>query len=370
MNWTIRNGRLADAPDKKTCDIAMIDGLIASEPVDGTEPFDAEGGLVLPGIIDLHGDAFERAIQPRAGVLFDTVPALRDADRQVVANGITTVFHAITVSWESGLRSVDTARDIVTTINAGGFLADTLPHLRWEVFATDATEEVLAWLKRSPHAMLSLNDHTSAFLDLTPPSAKLDRMAARMGIAVSDVQALLRQQAERQAEVPAAIEALCVAASRLGVPILAHDERSAAERKRHRQLGVTVCEFPVTLDAAREAASAQEPILLGAPNVVRGGSHTGAIDAAHAIADGLGTVLVSDYHYPSLMQAAFRLAGPEQQDLARSWALISRAPALAAGLADRGAVQPGLRADILVFWPGSTRLRAVFVAGRKVAEYG
>ncbi len=370
MNWTIKNARVPEASGVTDRDIPVAGGLIADRADPDAPVFDAAGGLVLPGIVDLHGDAFERALQPRAGVRFSTDAALDEVDRQVVASGITTVFHAITVSWEGSIRSLETAGEIVAAVRSGDFLAATYPHIRWEIFATDAVDEVLDWLGRSEIAMLSLNDHTTAFLHLEPPSPKLDRLATRMGVSVGEVQAILREQAAREAAVPEAVKQMCRAAGTLGVPVLAHDERSAEERRRHRALGVTVCEFPVTRDAAQDAAEAGEPILLGAPNVVRGGSHTGAINAADAISAGLGTVLVSDYHYPSLMQAAFKLAGPDHGNLFESWKLVSRAPALAAGLDDRGAIAAGLRGDMLVFWPRSTTLRAVFVGGRKVVEYG
>lgn len=351
-------------------EIYVVDGLIAlQKPLDAVV-FDAQGGLVLPGMVDLHGDGFERVLQPRAGVMFDLDDALQEADNQLISNGITTGFHAFTVSWETGLRSLDFAERIFCALKHHKFRAQTYPHIRWETFALDAQETVSAWLAEDMPMLLSLNDHTTANLNLSLPSSKIDRIAARLGATPEEVIEMLATHAARQDEVPHAVRAMCRMAVQNNVPLLAHDERSADDRRLHRSHGVKICEFPITDETVQDAKSAGEPIILGAPNIVRGGSHTGAIDARLALADGTCSVLVSDYYYPSMLQAMIKLADGDPDRLAEHWPLVSRNPALAAGLPDRGAIAPGLRADLLVFWPNSADLRAVFVNGRKVLEFG
>jgi alpha-D-ribose 1-methylphosphonate 5-triphosphate diphosphatase len=151
--------------------------------------------------------------------------------------------------------------------------------------------------------------------------------------------------------------------------MLSHDDSSPAMRKAFRAQGVGIAEFPVNEETAREAAEAGDDIVFGAPNVVRGGSHTGWTKASDMIAKGLCSILASDYYYPAPLLAAFRLAVDGVLPLAKAWDLISAAPARAAGLADRGILAAGYRADIILVddeVPMRPRIVAVIAAGRLV----
>ena len=149
--------------------------------------------------------------------------------------------------------------------------------------------------------------------------------------------------------------------------MLSHDDKSPDERKGFRALGVTIAEFPVNEQTAREAAAGGDAIVFGAPNVVRGGSHTGWTKASDMIAKGLCSVLASDYYYPAPILAAFRLAADKVLPLAEAWTLISSAPARAAGLHDRGILVEGSRADIVLVdasIPLRPRVVAAIAGGR------
>jgi len=148
--------------------------------------------------------------------------------------------------------------------------------------------------------------------------------------------------------VPAAIARLADAARAAHVPTLSHDDNTPAMRSDFRKLGVAIAEFPINVETAKAAAAAGDFIVFGAPNVVRGGSHTGWTKAADMIADGLCSILASDYYYPAQLLAAFRLAADGILPLPQAWALVSSAPATAAGLTDRGTLKPGQRADIIL----------------------
>jgi alpha-D-ribose 1-methylphosphonate 5-triphosphate diphosphatase len=151
--------------------------------------------------------------------------------------------------------------------------------------------------------------------------------------------------------------------------MLSHDDTTPAMRKAYRNQGVTIAEFPITEETAREAARAGDAVVYGAPNVVRGGSHTGWTRASDMIAKGLCSVLASDYYYPAQLLAAFRLAADGILALPEAWKLVSTGPAEAVGLADRGVLAEGRRADILLVddtVPLRPRLVAVIVAGRLV----
>jgi alpha-D-ribose 1-methylphosphonate 5-triphosphate diphosphatase len=326
-------------------------GLIESVGSNGGNgrTFDANGLYVLPGIVDIHGDAFERQLMPRPGVGFPIDVALADSDRQAVANGITTIFHGVTWSWEPGLRGADNARGMVTAIEslrpARG--ADTYCHLRYETFNLDAESEVADWLARRRIGMLGFNDHMPG--DNTPPrTRKVAQMAERAGLSQADFLTLVARLRTRANEVPESIARLAGAANAAGVATLSHDDMSPEQRRWFRDLDCRLAEFPTTLETAADATQAGDDVVMGAPNVVRGGSHIGWIGAADMIARGFCTILASDYYYPALLLAAFRLAADGVVPLQTAWAYVSQHPARAAGLRDRGTLGTGRRADIIM----------------------
>jgi alpha-D-ribose 1-methylphosphonate 5-triphosphate diphosphatase len=344
---------------------ALIDGQLVETDVriDGSsgliETIGAEGGNgrvldarglhVLPGIVDIHGDAFERQLMPRPGVGFPFDVALMDSDRQAIGNGITTVFHGVTWSWEPGLRGDDNARALVSEIEAlrPRLGADTHCHLRLETFNLDAEAEVIDWMAQRRIGMLGFNDHMPG--ENTPPrTRKVAQMAERAGLSQDDFLALVARLRARSNEVPGSVARLAVAAKASGIATLSHDDMSPEQRRWFRDLDCRLAEFPTTVETATDAIASGDDVVMGAPNVVRGGSHTGWIGAADMIAQGNCTILASDYYYPALLLAAFRLAADNVAPLQAAWAYISENPARAAGLHDRGTLGPGKRADIIL----------------------
>jgi alpha-D-ribose 1-methylphosphonate 5-triphosphate diphosphatase len=350
--------------------VGLHDGLIGDIGRDGGagRALDARGLLVLPGIVDIHGDAFERQMMPRPGVHFALDIALMDTDRQVVANGITTVFHGVTWSWEPGLRSAENARAMLAAMEAlrPQLRADTRFHLRHETYNLDAEPEITDWIGARRIGLLAFNNHVPA-LDKSRPE-KVAQMAERSGLPLDQFKELVARVNARAGEVPSSIARLAASAGAHGVPMLSHDDASPAERRRFRAIGCRVAEFPVTVETAQEAAAGGDPIVLGAPNVVRGGSHIGWINAKDMIARGLCSILASDYYYPAQLVAAFRLAADAVRPLEKAWALISEAPAAAVGLRDRGVIATGRRADLILVDPSGARpeVVATIIAGRIV----
>ena len=375
MDVCIANGRvLRDAAIEEACvRIGSADGRIAAVGGEnGTaQTMDATGLLVLPGIVDIHGDAFERQMMPRPGVHVATDIALIDSDRQAVANGITTVFHGVTWSWEPGLRGTDNARGILAGIESlgGRLAADTKFHLRYETFNFDAEPEVTDWLSdRRIHA-LAFNDHMPTGESLAKRPDKINQMVERSGVSREDFLALVARLNSRRDEVPEAIARVAKAANASSIALLSHDDASPERRRWFRALGCRVSEFPMTIETAREAADAGDHIVLGAPNVMRGKSHLGWVNASDMVARGMCSVLASDYYYPAPLVAAFRLAELGVAPLEKAWPLVSEFPANAVGLDDRGRIAPGLRADLVLVdpaLPGRPRIVAVLVAGRIV----
>jgi alpha-D-ribose 1-methylphosphonate 5-triphosphate diphosphatase len=344
---------------------------VGSDHGRGSFGIDAGDLKVLPGIVDLHGDAFERQMMPRPGVDFPVDVALVDSDRQAIGNGITTVYHATTWSWEPGLRSADNARKLLEGIESlrPQLAADTRFHLRHETFNLDAEAEIAQWLSDGRIDLFAFNDHMDSTVASLDKPQKRARMVERCGVSSAEFDRLVAGVVSRGYEVPQSIARLAGAARSANVRMLSHDDASPAMRKAFRAEGVGIAEFPINEETAREAADGGDFIVFGAPNVVRGGSHTGWTKASDMIAKGLCSVLASDYYYPAQLLAAFRLTVDGVLPLAAAWDLISAAPARAAGLSDRGILAAGYRADIILVddqVPMRPRIVAVIAAGRLV----
>ena len=372
MDLRITGGRALVDGRLEEASLALDDGVIAEV---GTETparatLDAHGLLVLPGIVDIHGDAFERQMMPRPHVAVATDIALMESDRQVVANGITTVFHGVTWSWEPGLRGSENARDILRTIESLGdrLAADTRFHLRHETYNVACEDEIKDWIAARRIHMVAFNNHLPSVDTITNRPHRIDEMAVRAGMSRADFIALVERLRELGDEVGKSIKRIAARAVAESVPLLSHDDASVEQRASFRALGCRVCEFPMNIETARAAADAGDAIVLGAPNVMRGKSHLGWVNATTMVADGLCSVLASDYYYPAPLIAPFRLAERGAAPLEKAWRLVSEEPARAAGLSDRGRIERGLRADVIVVDASNAlpQVVAVMAGGRLV----
>jgi alpha-D-ribose 1-methylphosphonate 5-triphosphate diphosphatase len=370
----INGGRVLIGAEIVPTSLSVSEGVIRANSAgaqDRALTLDARRLLVLPGIVDLHGDAFERQMMPRPGVDFPLDIALIDSDRQAIANGITTVFHAATWSWEPGLRSGDNARGLLEAIEAlrPRLAADTRFHLRHETYNLDAEETIGQWIADGRIALFAFNDHMDSTVASLSKPQKRNRMVERTGLSGEAFDRLVDRIVSRAGDVGGSVARLAAAARKANVRMLSHDDNSPAMRQAYRAQGVEIAEFPVNEETARDAAAAGDAIVFGAPNVVRGGSHTGWTKASDMIAKGLCSVLASDYYYPAPMLAAFRLAAEGLVSLPQAWRLISEAPARAAGLSDRGTIAEGQRADLILVddaVPMRPRIVAVISAGHLV----
>jgi alpha-D-ribose 1-methylphosphonate 5-triphosphate diphosphatase len=245
--------------------------------------------------------------------------------------------------------------------------ADTRFHLRHETYNLDAEDEIAQWLASGRIDLLAFNDHMDSTVAMLDKPQKRSRMVDRTGLSNEAFDRLVERVLSRADDVPASIARLAKIAREALIRMLSHDDESPAMRQAFRAQGVGIAEFPINEETAREAAAGGDAIVFGAPNVVRGGSHTGWTKASDMIAKGFCSVLASDYYYPAPLLAAFRLAADGVLPLARAWDLVSAAPAQAAGLSDRGLLGEGHRADILLVddeVPMRPRIVAVIAAGR------
>lgn len=334
--------------------VTIEDGAISAIGAESSgNVWDAGHAWVLPGVIDLHGDAFERQIMPRPGVHFPMDLALQDTDAQMLANGISTAYHGVTYSWEPGLRGRESTLKVKAAIEAAKprLGCDTRFHLRHETHNLAAEKEVLDWLADGTVDLLAFNDHSHVSLrEIEQNGKSTATYVGRTGLSHDQFMDLLREVCGRQPDVPASIERLSKAALDNGVALASHDDDDPDLRSWYHGLGCRIAEFPMNTPTAEKAVALGDPVICGAPNIIRGGSHMGTrgVRAATEVKEGRCTILVSDYYYPALVQAPFRLVQDGDCDFATAWGLVSTNPARAAGLDDRGTVETGKRADLVV----------------------
>ena len=241
---------------------------------------------------------------------------------------------------------------------------DMRVHLRWEAYNLDALDTALTDIATGRVHLVAFNDHTPAILKKIDDPVAGAKYSDRAGMSFEDFRSLAARIAARADEVPAAQERVAAAARAAGVPMASHDDDSIATRTGFRARGARICEFPMAEEVGAEARAADDWVVMGCPNVMRGGSHLGWASAARLAEAGICSVLSSDYFYPAMLRAALILAGRGVFDLPRAWELISGNPAAAAGLVDRGAIAEGLRADLVLVDPNVPRVVATIAGGR------
>ncbi|MEC9312666.1 MAG: alpha-D-ribose 1-methylphosphonate 5-triphosphate diphosphatase, partial [Pseudomonadota bacterium] len=318
-------------------ELSLAGGEITAVPAG--RAVDLSGYLVLPGIIDLHGDGFERHLAPRRGAMKQMDEGVIAAEAELAANGITTAVLAQFHSWEGGLRAPDYADQVFAAITAvrDRVVTDILPQLRFETHMLDDYAGLPQRIAAAGVGYVVFNDHLPhdrLAAGKKPP--RLVGQALKAGRNPEVHWQMLQDMHARSDEVPAALNAICAELGTMGVRLGSHDDQNAAMRAEWRDRGVRISEFPETLEAAEAARAGGDHIILGSPNVVRGGSHKGNVSAVELIAMGLCDAIASDYHYPSPRRAALMLARSGLLDLAGAWDLVSKGPAEVLGLDDRG----------------------------------
>ena len=378
MQTVLANARLVLPSDVLTGSLCLADGRITDIAAGTTVPvgaLDCDGDLVMPGLIELHTDNLERHIEPRPQVHWPHQAAIIAHDAELASVGITTVFDALRVGSvlsDSKAAYGEYARamaDEIIALRASGALRIShLLHLRAEVCSETLVEELAKFGPEDSIGIVSLMDHTPGerqFRDLT----KLwDYMAKKRAMTTGDFDDHISTMRALKAEVGQLHEAAAVAeARRYGAVLASHDDTTASQVGISARHGVQFAEFPTTLEAARACHSHAIKVMMGAPNLVRGGSHSGNVAAKDLAEAGLLDIVSSDYVPSSLLSAALFL-GDLWDDAARGVATVTAAPAAASGLGDRGRLAVGQRADVIrVARIGRAGVvRGVWVQGRRV----
>ncbi|MBF9034175.1 alpha-D-ribose 1-methylphosphonate 5-triphosphate diphosphatase [Rhodobacterales bacterium HKCCE2091] len=350
-----------DGPERR--DIGLRDGLIRG-PGAG-RVIDLSGLLLLPGIVDPHGDGFERHLAPRRGAAVDLALGLAAAEAEILANGITTACLAQSWSWEGGMRGPEFAARLAEALAVYRGVADLRMQLRIEIGPREEFDAAAALVERFAIPFAVFNDHLphdAVAKGRKPPS--LEGQALKAGRSPEAHRAFIERMCREIGAARAELPALAARLRAAGALVGSHDDPDPETRAGFRAMGATVAEFPMALEAAVAAAEAGDPVIMGAPNVTRGRSHKRGGLAARAVLEaGAATALASDYHYPAPLAAAARLVA-DGWPLARAWTLVSEGPARILGLRDRGRIAEGLRGDLAVVAADLSRVHGTFVAGR------
>ncbi|RMA43672.1 alpha-D-ribose 1-methylphosphonate 5-triphosphate diphosphatase [Rhodophyticola porphyridii] len=356
--------------------VAVETGKIADIGPGITGGFDLSGQILIPGIVDLHTDHVETHIHPRSHVQWAFLPALMAHDAVVISGGTTTVFDSLSVG--ASMQRPERRTILGPLIDAlehgqreGMFRADHFLHMRCEVSDPTTIALVDANITRDIAHLISVMDHTPG--DRQSPNIEkwFWHMVRDMEVSEAEGRERMAELLERSARFGPKVRSHVVsAAQRHDIPLMAHDDRTLAHVDQAQAEGVTISEFPTTIEAARRARSHGQTVVAGAPNYLRGGSQSGNVAVRELLAEGLVDVLASDYVPRSPLDAAFAIASDPAlpYDLPQTVAMVTDAPARVAGLTDRGRIEKGLRADLVAIRlvGHQPQVSAVWRAGQRV----
>ncbi|MEQ1940925.1 alpha-D-ribose 1-methylphosphonate 5-triphosphate diphosphatase [Mesorhizobium sp. VNQ89] len=373
----LTNANIVLADEVLPGSVVIRDGKIADidrGPVRVGE--DLEGDYVIPGLVELHTDHLEGHYAPRPKVRWNPIASVLAHDAQIATAGITTVFDALRVGmdYEADLTMQDMrqlADAIETSVSEDLVRADHFIHLRCEVSAPDCLEAFALFSSDYRVKLASLMDHAPGQRQFASLEAYATYYMGKMKMSEEQFRrycdARVAQSQQNSAPNRLAVAKAC---HERGIVLASHDDATVAHVDEAIEQGIRVAEFPTTTEAAAASKHAGLGVLMGAPNVMRGGSHSGNVSARDLAADGLLDILSSDYIPFSLIQSAFFIGDAvEGISLPQAVAMVSKNPADAVGLTDRGVIEPGRRADLV-----RVRLeehipvvRTVWREGRRVA---
>ena len=375
LETVITNANIVLGDEVRLGSVLIRDGVIADISGVTATGEDFEGDYLLPGLVELHTDHLENHYKPRPGVRWNPMAAVQAHDAQVASSGITTVFDALRIGLDEDADvSVHDMRALAEAISLGvannRLRADHFIHLRCEVSAPDCLESFLHFQNDPQVKLASLMDHAPGQRQF----AKMEHYKTyyQGKLKMSDEKfAIFCERRISESETYSAKHRAAIAewSNANGVVLASHDDATLAHVDDAIEQGIRVAEFPTTAEAARASRDAGMAVLMGAPNVVRGASHSGNVSARELAADGLLDILSSDYVPFSLMQAVFSLTDSvESVSLPQAVALVSKRPAEAAGLGDRGEIAVGKRADLarVVVDDQVPVVRSVMRQGRRV----
>ncbi len=368
----LTNAQLVLADEVVLGSVRIEDGRITEVGAPFAGGVDLEGDYLMPGFVELHTDHMEGHYAPRPGVRWNPIAAVQAHDAQVAASGITTVFDALRVglNTDDGMSAEDFLKlgaAIHAGVDAGWLRADHYIHLRCEVAAPDCLASFDAFEGDRLVKLASLMDHSPGQRQFASIEAYRNYYQKKKRMSDAEFEAFAERRTRESAEFALPHrDAISGKAHDLGIVLASHDDATVEQVADATARGIRIAEFPTSLAAAQASRDGGMSILMGAPNVVRGGSHSGNVSARELAEQGLLDILSSDYVPFSLMQAVFALE--DAISLPDAVAMVTRRPAAAAGFVDRGEIASGKRADLVRVsrHDGVPVVRTVWREGRRV----
>lgn len=350
----IENGFLAVEDNK----IIALGAMKDFDKETAEQIYDLQQAYIMPGFIDIHSDMIENMIQPRSTALMDMEMAIDEAEKQLVQCGITTMFHSIAMyregSWDAKpIRTAPFVKKLIALVAAKEqreHLLHNRFHLRYELDNLECYELVKELLENRQVDLVSFMDHRPGqgqYKNLSIYRKHLP--GAGKDLTDKEFADIVYQEQHKPMLAEEKILELSALAGKHNIAIASHDDDSAEKIAANVKLGVSISEFPINMETAKKAKEAGLYPLLGAPNILLGGSHSGNLSAEAAIKEGCGDILCSDYYPQALLRAVFYLADKEILSLPQACALVSLNPAKAVGIGEEtGSLESGKTADFLI----------------------
>lgn len=374
----ISNARIVLSDRTIMGNVSISDGKISAID-EGRAPgsaIDIDGDYLIPGLVDIHTDHFEKHVYPRAHVRWDPLQAALAHDAQIIGSGITTVFDSLCVgATESNPDRKHTLEPMIEAIEtgeaAGLFRAEHFIHLRCELTDEDTPRLAGDHMGRDIVRLASVMEHIPGQRQTQNLAKYIDAVMTSTGQSEEEVRRRTREIIERCAGVTGRTRPdIVMLAHKHGLPLLSHDDTAPEHIDLAVSEGIGISEFPCSLEAARLAQENRMLVVGGAPNIMRGGSQSGNVAVADLMAEDLVDVLASDYVPRAMLDAAFLIAADNRFDFSLPDAirLVTKNPADLAGLGDRGEIAPGRRADLVhvAVYEGTPCVKQIWRQGRRV----
>lgn len=360
--------------------VVIENGLIVEiheGPSRHADALDFAGDYLLPGLVDIHTDHFEKHLYPRAHVRWDFMRAALAHDAQIIGGGVTTVFDSLCVgATTDNPERAEILKPMIEALeqaqSAGMFRAEHLVHLRCELTDPVTPQLTAEHIDREIVRVISVMEHLPGIRQSRDIEAYVHRACKSTGESPELVRKKIKVLVAEKSQFAASTrpEVVALARSR-AMPLMSHDDTDVAHIEEGIAEGVSISEFPCSMEAAEAARSAGMMIVAGAPNLVRGGSQSGNIAVRDLLAARLVDILASDYVPRSMLDAAFMISADPglDYDLPSAVAMVTRSPALAGNLTDRGAIETGLKADLIRvdLQDGQPFVKSAWRSGNRVA---
>jgi len=358
----IRNGQVVLPEEVVKADVAVVNGKIAAVGEEASRMLerehgnfqivDAEGAYVLPGLVDIHCDAIEKETEPRPNTLFPMEMAFLQFERKLAGHGITTMYHSLSLGVGLSLRGEHLVSEMIGTIRR---LSDERAmirhrvHLRYEVSHLTGFPLAERLIREGQIDYLSLMDHAPGQGQYRRPGAFQRYVMKNQGVDAEECARIVEELQERRAKVDwSKLRQLTALAREHGIAVASHDDDTPEQADKSIAFGATVSEFPLNMETAVYASGRGMNICVGAPNIVRGGSHDNNLTALEAVRAGAADIVCSDYHPASLLHSLFEMHA-KGIPLHQAVGMATLAPATALGRAgELGSIEPGKKADLAI----------------------